>query len=115
MNVTTLAIEWDFVTEPFQKQSVCSAASPSKWLQKYKYSYNFDDLDKDESGYCTLDEFKAVLLQNRWNETQEMSIFSTMSRTNHNKIHGTSFLQLEEDALLSDYKYFCMRFHRRRY
>ena len=111
MNVITPAIEWDFVTEPFQKESVSSIISPSNWLPRYKYFYNFDEIDTDKSGYCTLDELKAVLKQNRWNETQIESIFSTMSRANNNKISRTSFRQWREVELLSDFKCFCMRFH----
>ena len=81
LNVTTSAKEWDFVTEPFTKASVCRETHPNNWILSHPYSYDFETLDLDKSGSCTLDEFKAVLTKHGWNEKQIASVFSARSAT----------------------------------
>jgi hypothetical protein len=94
MNVTTSAKEWDFVTEPFRKDSVCGKTFPKDWTLSHAYSYDFETLDIDKSGYCTLEEFKAVLTKNGWSEQQIESTFTsksengTISRDNFVTIGG---------------------------
>jgi hypothetical protein len=92
MNVTTSAKEWDFVTEPFRKDSVCGKILPKNWIPSHSYSYDFETLDIDNSGHCTLDECKAVLTKNGWSEKQVESFFS--SRSTNGKISRDDFVTI---------------------